>query len=62
MVDSVSSGAALQIPPGKGINLSTNNKDSKVKIDLESVPENKMKLRPLGTTGTGQGLKIDIKV
>lgn len=60
MVESVSSGAALQIPPGKGIKISANN-DDKAKAGPISAPESKVKIQPAGSAGPGKGLKIDIQ-
>lgn len=60
MIENVSAGAALQIPPGKGINL-TSKADKGAKLDLNSVPESKIKVPAPGSAGPGKGLKIDIQ-
>lgn len=60
MVENVSAGAVLQIPPGKGLNVSS-KADKNPKLDLNSVPESKIKVPPVGSAGPGKGLKIDIQ-
>lgn len=61
MIESVSAGAALQIPPGKGIKISSNNDENKVKLDLNSQPESKIKVPAAGSAGPNKGLRIDIQ-
>lgn len=58
MVDSISSGPALQLNTA-GIAPQKNNGGAK--LDLDAVPKSKVKLEALHTE-SGKGLKIDIKV
>jgi len=60
MVASVSSGANIQFQPGNYAKQASDGA-SKVKLDLNSVPESKVKLDISGNAGDGKGVKIDIK-
>lgn len=61
MIESATAGAALQIPPGKGLKISSGGNENKSKLDLNSAPESKVKVQAPGSAGPGKGLKIDIQ-
>lgn len=61
MIESVSAGAALQIPPGKGLKISSGGDENKSKLDISSAPESKVQIQSSGSAGPGKGLKLDIQ-
>lgn len=58
MIDGVSSGPALQLNTA---GIAPQKSNGGAKLDLNSVPESKVKVEALHTEN-GKGLKIDIKV
>lgn len=60
MIEGVSSGASIFFQPGNFARESSGG-TSKVKLDLNSVPESKVKVQAPGSAGPGKGLRIDIK-
>ena len=60
MVNAVSSGTALPIRPSS-VNLDVTPQE-RPKLDIQTVPESKVRVAPApgGSAGQGKGLKIDI--
>ncbi|MFC3053595.1 hypothetical protein [Kordiimonas pumila] len=50
----------LQIQPGQGLKIDT-SKESKVKLDVNSIPESRFQLDIAVDPGKNKGLKIDIR-
>jgi len=61
MVNAVNSGAQVQFQPGNYARESSGG-SSKVKLDISSVPESKVKIQTSANVGSGKGLRLDIKV
>lgn len=59
MIESVSSGAAIQFQPGNFAREESGGA-SKVKLDLDSVPESKVKV-VAPAAGEGKGLLLDVR-
>ena len=61
MISSVSGAGNLILQHAKSASMHDAPK-SKLKLDLNSIPDNKMKIQSDLTTEPGKGLKLDIKV
>jgi len=61
MVESSTAGATLQIPPSKGLKISSNENSNKVQLDVSAAPESKVQIQPISNAGSGKGLKLDIQ-
>jgi len=60
MIDGISSGASTVFQPGNFAREASDGA-SKVKLDLNSVPESKVKVAGPATAGPNKGLLLDIK-
>jgi len=60
MVDSIGPSSALQFQPGNYAKQASSG-GSKVKLDVNSVPESKVNIDTSGSAEKSKGVKIDIK-
>jgi len=60
MVDSIGPSSALQFQPGNYARQSSGG-SSKVKLDVNSAPQSKVKIETSSGLGQSKGVKIDIK-
>jgi len=60
MTNGISGDSSVQFQAGNYASKSSAG-TSKVKLDLNSVPENKVKVTPPSAAGEGKGLRLDIK-
>lgn len=60
MIDSIAAGASNSAQSNNPLK-ETSERSSKVKLDLESIPENKVKIDGPASAGKGKGLVLDLQ-